>query len=105
MEGSLCTADLLMQKDRQEKLERNTKALDSVIDTIYTLSSRNMPLRGHRDDSKYYYDKGNNPGIFQVMLEYRARSGDTVLAEHLKRTKGTTGVEIVLTDQKLYRMR
>ena len=36
MGGSLHTADLLMQKDRQEKLERNTKVLDSVIDTIYT---------------------------------------------------------------------
>ena len=34
MGGSLHTADLLMQKDRQEKLERNTKVLDSVIDTI-----------------------------------------------------------------------
>ena len=84
MEGSLYTADLFMQKDRQEKLERNTKVLDSVIDTIYTLGSQNMPLRGHRDDSKYYDDKGNNPGNFQVMLEYRARNGDTVLAEHLK---------------------
>ena len=42
MEGSLHTADLLMQKDRQEKLERNTKVLDSVIDTIYTLGSQNM---------------------------------------------------------------
>ena len=45
MEGSLYTADLLMQKDRQEKLERNTKVLDSVIDTIYTLGSQNNPLR------------------------------------------------------------
>ena len=50
-----------------------------------------MSLRGHRDDSKYYDDKGNNPGNFQVMLEYRARSGDTVLAEHLKRTKENNG--------------
>ena len=91
MEGSLYTADLLMQKDRQEKLERNTKVLDSVIDTIYTLGSQNMPLRGHRDDSKYYDDQGNNPGNFQVMLEYRARSPDTVLAEHLKRTKENNG--------------
>ena len=90
MEGSLYTGDLLMQKDRQEKLQRNTKVLDSVIDTIYTLGSY-MPSRGHRDDSKYYDDKGNNPGNFQVMLEYRARSGDTVLAEHLKRTKENNG--------------
>ena len=37
-----------------------------------------MPLRGHRDDSKYYDHKGNNPGNFQVMLEYCARSGDSV---------------------------
>ena len=37
MEGLLYTADLLMQKDRQEKLEENKKVLDSVIDTIYTL--------------------------------------------------------------------
>ena len=99
MEGSLYTADLLMQKDRQEKLERNIKVLDSVIDTIYALGSQNMPLRGHRDDSKYYDDKGNNPGNFQVMLEYCARRGDTVLAEHLKRRKEKTGVEIVLTNQ------
>ena len=53
MEGSLHTADLLMQKDRQEKLERNTKVLDSVINTIYTLGSQNMPLRGHRDNGKW----------------------------------------------------
>ena len=50
-----------------------------------------MPLRGHQDDSKYYDDKGNNPGNFQVMLEYRARSGYTVLAEHLKRAKENNG--------------
>ena len=89
--GSLHTADLLMQKDRQEKLEWNTKVLDSVFDTIFTLGSQNMPLRGHRDDSKYYDVKGNNPGNFQVMLEYHARSGVTVLAEHLKRTKENSG--------------
>ena len=42
-----------------------------------------MPLRGHRNDSKYYDDKGNYPGNFQVMLEYHARSGNSsVLAEH-----------------------
>ena len=70
MKGSLYTADLLMQKDRQENLERNTKVLDSVINTIYTLGLQNVPL-----SSKYYDDKGNNPGNFQVMLEYRARSG------------------------------
>ena len=91
MESSLYTVDLLKQKDRQEKLEWNKKVLDSVIDTIYTLGSQNMPLRGHRDDSKYYDDKGNNPGNFQVMLEYGERSGDTVLAEHLKRTKENNG--------------
>ena len=91
MESSLYTADLLMHKDRQEKLERNTEVLDSLIDIIYTLGSQNMPLRGHRDDSKYYDDKGNNPGNFQVMLEYHSRSGDTLLAEHLKRTKENNG--------------
>ena len=63
-----------MQKDRQEKLKRNTKVLDSVIDTIYTLGSQNMPLRGHRDDSKYYDDKGNNPGHFQVILRVTVHS-------------------------------
>ena len=49
MEGLLYTADFLMQKDRQEKLERNKKDLDSVIDTIYTLGLQNMPLRGDID--------------------------------------------------------
>ena len=97
MEGSLYTADLLMQKDRQEKLERNIKVLDSVIDTIYAFGSQNMPLRGHRDDSKYYDDKGNN---FQVMLEYRARRG-----EHLKRRKENNGGRNCTYRSKLYRMR
>ena len=50
-----------------------------------------MPLRGHRDDSKYYDDKGNNPGNFQVMLEYCARNGDTVLDEHLKQRMENNG--------------
>ena len=92
IEGSLHTADLLIQKDRQEKLERNTKVLDSVIDTIYTLGSQYIHnIWGHQDDSKYYDDNGNNPGNFQVMLEYRARSRDTVSAENLKRTKENNG--------------
>ena len=89
--GFVHTTDLLVQKDRQEKLQTDTKVLDSVIDKMYTFGSLNMPSRGHRDESKYYDDKGNNPGNFQVMLKYRPRSGDTVLAEHLKQTKENNG--------------
>ena len=35
------TTDLLVQKDRQEKLQTDTKVLDSVIDKMYTFGSLN----------------------------------------------------------------
>ena len=44
--------------------------------------TRNIPFRGHRDDSSQYstQDSGN----FQALLDFRVRSGDQVLADHFK---------------------
>ena len=47
-----------------------------------------LPLRGHRDDSKYHPDVGNysegSIGNLVELLNFRVRAGDTVLEEHLK---------------------
>ena len=45
-------------------------------------------MRGHRDDSKYHPQVGSysqgGVGNFVELLNFRVRSGDTVLEEHLK---------------------
>ena len=43
---------------------------------------KNIALRGHRDDSTK--DDKENPGNFQVLLDFRIDSGDRVLEEHFK---------------------
>ena len=72
--------------------ERQTRKIRTEQKRFRFCNRHNLHIRstkyafkgGHRHDS-------NNPGNFQVMLEYRERSGDTVLAEHLKRTKENNG--------------
>ena len=45
---------------------------------------QNIPLRGHREDSKHLEDKTNNPGNFQTLLNFRIESGDEILKGHFE---------------------
>ena len=50
-----------------------------------------MPLRGHRDDSQYHPEVGEylkgGVGNFIELLNFRVRSGDADLKEHLSKCK------------------
>ena len=49
---------------------------------------QNIALRGHRDDSTYLKAQhGRNTGNFQELLDFRVKSGDSILEEHLKTAK------------------
>ena len=52
---------------------------------LTTFTDHVLTLRGHRDDWKHLDDSpSSNPGNFITLLQFRALSGDTVLAEHLR---------------------
>ena len=48
--------------------------------------AENIPLRGYRDDARYF-DTDYNCGDFQSLLQFKADSGVTVLKEHFKNMK------------------
>ena len=52
--------------------------------TVEVCGRQGIALRGHRDDGKHLDDSDNNPGNFQVLLQFRCGAGDSVLAEHFK---------------------
>ena len=61
--------------------------LSSIIKTIVLCGKQNIAIRGHRDDSQHLLDPKNNPGNFQMLLEFRVDSGDEILSDHFKKCK------------------
>ena len=82
MKGQLKSIDLIQDELLYKSVEQNRLKLTSIAKTILLCARQNIPLRGHRDDAKYYdtHDCGN----FQALLDFRMDSGDTVLKEHFK---------------------
>ncbi|XP_057316859.1 52 kDa repressor of the inhibitor of the protein kinase-like [Hydractinia symbiolongicarpus] len=71
----------------QKQVADNRKFLTPIVDTIILCGRVCIPLRGHRDDSKYHPEVGNfstgSTGNFIDLLNYRVRGGDTTLENHL----------------------
>ena len=63
-------------------VQANREKLKPIVKTILLCGRQNIALRGHRDDSTR--DDKENPGNFQVLLDFRIDSGDHVLEEHFK---------------------
>ena len=81
MQSEIVPIDVLAYSVRQERIaKKNREKLKSILKTILC-DKQNIPLRGHRNDSKDYESSGN-PGNFQVLLDFRVECGDTVLEEH-----------------------
>ena len=76
--------DINLKSRIQEKREK----LSPIVDTIKLCGHLGLPLRGHRDDTKYHPDVGSyssgQVGNFIELLNFRVRSGDSKLEEHLK---------------------
>ena len=55
-----------LSKSTIEQVDKNRKVLLSIIDVIKAIGKMSVPLRGHRDDSRYQPDVGepaNHPGV------------------------------------------
>ena len=76
--------EIVANKVAQERIKKNREKLNVILDTIVLCGQQDFPLRGHRDESKYYEKQGDNPGNFQALLDYRRRGGDKILEEHFQ---------------------
>ena len=68
----------------REGINSNRAKIKSIVKTVVLCGQQNLALTGHRDDAKHYDDPLNNPGNFQVLLNFRIDSGDKVLENHFK---------------------
>ena len=59
-----------------------------MTNSVIFLGRHNLPFRGHRNDSEYHAEVGEQTsgqvGVFQSLLNFRVASGDKVLEEHLR---------------------
>ena len=79
-ENKMLSVDRIHTKVLNDKIFKNRLKLIPIIKAVLPCARRNIPLCGHRDDSKHYeaLDSGN----FQALLNVRVDSGDESLKEH-----------------------
>ena len=56
MQNKTTSVDLLMNTRKREQIAKNRQYLRPIVDLITLCGKQNIPLRGHRDDSRYYED-------------------------------------------------
>lgn len=67
----------------RERTEENRKKLKVILQTVLFCGRQNVPLRGHRGDSKYLNVVDNNLGNFQELLHLIRDTGNELLSDHL----------------------
>ena len=72
----------IQNKILDDTISKNRKKLASITKTVLLCGRQNIPLRGHRDDSKYY--SSEDCGNFQALLNFRVESGDVILQDHFQ---------------------
>ena len=65
----------------QMQVSSNQAKLMSILKTVVFCGRQNIPLRGHRDDSKHL-NECVNIGNFQALLDFRVDAGDEILRRH-----------------------
>ena len=74
-------------QNRKEAVRKNRESLKPIVETVIFLGRQNLPFRGHRDDSKYHANIGEQSvgsvGLFQSLINFRVSSGDEMLEQHL----------------------
>ena len=80
--------NIQLDKARAETARKNREALGPIVESVIFLGRHNLPFDGHRDDSKYHAEVGEQTsgkvGVLQSLLNFRVASGDKVLEEHLR---------------------
>ncbi|XP_065662565.1 52 kDa repressor of the inhibitor of the protein kinase-like [Hydra vulgaris] len=69
-------------------ISENRRLLLPIIETIILYGRLGLPLRGHRDNSKFHIGRSESPsptaGNFIELLYFRVKAGDKILEDHLK---------------------
>ena len=89
MSGATESIETMIDTNVKKEIEKNRKLLRPIVDTVIFCGRLGLPLRGHRDDSKYQpevgqYSTTGNVGDFVESLNFRVRDGDYNLESHLK---------------------
>ena len=87
--GKKDTVEQQLSKSTVKQVDKNRKVLLSIIDAIKTIGKMGVPLRGHRDDSRYQPDVGepvHHPGVgnFIEFINFAVQQGNQTLGHHLK---------------------
>ena len=85
MENKQAPVHLQVVAALQERAAKNSKILETIVETVLLCGRQNIPLRGHRDDAKHSEDTNINTGNFKALLQYRVNGGDTSWAPHRER--------------------
>ena len=86
-EGMVIPVNVQLNEQKMSEIVKTKKFLPSIIDTIILCGHLGIPLRGHRDDSKYYpkageYSKCSGLGNFMELINFAIRRGDQELSFH-----------------------
>ena len=88
LSGKEETIHSMIDSQYKKNVENNRQKLRPIVDTVKLCGHLNLPLRGHRDDSKYHPEVGQygNSGVgnFVELLNFRVRSGDVTLKNHME---------------------
>ena len=64
MEGKSEPINVSLNKECSRRVEENRSKLCSIVKAVIFCGQQNIPLRGHRDDSKHIAESTQNTGNF-----------------------------------------
>ena len=70
MQQNTSSIDVQLDSSRKNQIQQNREKLRPIVDAVILCVRLNIPLRGHRDDSKHLLDDTLNPGNFNEILMY-----------------------------------
>ena len=78
-----------LSKSSVNQIDKSRKVVLSIIDAMKAIGKMGVPLRGHRDDSRYQPDvrkPANHPGVgnFIEFINFAVRQGNQTLGSPLK---------------------
>ena len=84
-ENKVLAIDQQLSSIRAKVVSQNREKIKCIAETVIFCGRQGIAFRGHQDDWKRVEGSPHvNPGNFMAMLQFRAQSGDEVLAEHLQ---------------------
>ncbi len=71
-----------------QRVSTNRRRLLSIVKTLTLCGRQNIPIRGHRDNTKDVLEEGDikdgtGHGNFWALLQFRIDAGDTELSDHI----------------------